>query len=98
MSLWFRNEARAFVRDILSPAALRRRGLFNPRYVQTLIAQNEIGSSDNGPLLWALLNVELWYRLFIDSSVPIERAPRVSTGSLPTAHESQRRHDTLGSR
>lgn len=73
MSLWFRNEARSFLRDILSPSALRCRGLFNAQYVHTLIEENETGSADHGSLLWALLNVELWHRLFIDSAPPVER-------------------------
>jgi asparagine synthase (glutamine-hydrolysing) len=68
LSVWFRHEARPFVRDILSPSAVRRRGLFNPPYVQALIDRNERGEAECGFWLWALVNVELWYRQFIDSS------------------------------
>jgi asparagine synthase (glutamine-hydrolysing) len=68
LSSWFRREARSFVRDVLSPDAVRRRGVFSPRYVQTLIERNERGDIDGGAWLWALVNVELWYRLFIDES------------------------------
>lgn len=32
-SVWFRKEACSFVRDLLSPAVSRRRGLFNPDYI-----------------------------------------------------------------
>jgi asparagine synthase (glutamine-hydrolysing) len=78
MSVWFRNEARSFLRDLLSPAALRRRGLFNPDYVQTLIDLNDTRAGGTGPLLWALVNVELWYRLYIDAPSGVERsAPQV---------------------
>ena len=72
LSVWFRQDARAFVRDLLSPAAVRRRGLFNPRYVETLLDRNDRGDNSCGPPLWALLNVELWYRLFIDHSTSSE--------------------------
>jgi asparagine synthase (glutamine-hydrolysing) len=68
LSVWFRQEARSFVRDVLSPAAVRRRGLFNAHYVQALIDRNERGGVECGEWLWALVNVELWYRRFIDSS------------------------------
>jgi asparagine synthase (glutamine-hydrolysing) len=68
MSVWFRREARSFVRDILSPAALRRRGLFSPHYVEKLLNEHEAGSADHGALIWGLLNVELWHSLFIDSN------------------------------
>ena len=66
-SLWFRKECRSFLHDLLSPALLKRRGLFNPAYVQTLLNQHDSGTADHGQLLWGLLNVELWHRVFLDS-------------------------------
>jgi asparagine synthase (glutamine-hydrolysing) len=68
LSAWFRGEARSFLLDILSPSALRRRGLFDPHFVRTLIDRNDQRGSDCGPWLWALVGVELWYRQFVDSS------------------------------
>lgn len=69
ISTWFRNEVRPFIRDILSPTAVQRRGLFNPYYVEQLLNEHEAGKADHGALLWGLLSVELWYRCFIDQSV-----------------------------
>jgi asparagine synthase (glutamine-hydrolysing) len=66
-SVWFRGPARSFVRDILSPAMVRRRGLFKPNFIQTLLNQHETGFADHGTLIWSLLSVELWHRLFLDS-------------------------------
>jgi asparagine synthase (glutamine-hydrolysing) len=66
-SVWFRKDARSFVHDILSPDTVRRRGLFNPAYVESLLHQHDTGFADHGTLLWSLLSVELWHRLFIDS-------------------------------
>src|SRR5437879_9923941 len=40
-SLWLRNEARFFVRDLLYPSAPKSRGLFNPAYVENLMQQRE---------------------------------------------------------
>ncbi|PYT90128.1 MAG: asparagine synthase (glutamine-hydrolyzing) [Acidobacteria bacterium] len=68
-SSWLRKEARSFMRDVLSLPALRRRGLFNPPFVEKLIAEHENGFADYGGLLWGLMNVELWQRIFIDSRV-----------------------------
>lgn len=65
-SVWFRKEARAFVRDTLSTATLQRRGLFNPTCVEKLLDEHEAGSADYGSQIWGLLNVELWHRLFLD--------------------------------
>ncbi len=67
-SFWFRGEARPFVRDILSDTAVRRRGLFEPDYVDRLLNEHESGFADHGSHIWGLLSVELWYRLYIDSS------------------------------
>jgi asparagine synthase (glutamine-hydrolysing) len=64
---WLRKEARDFVRDHLSPAAIRRRGLFNPVCVERLLNEHESGAADRGLLLWGLVGVELWHRAFIDS-------------------------------
>ena len=66
ISVWFRKEARSFVRDILSPSAIKRRGLFNSDYVERLLNEHDAGFADHGSLIWGLLSVELWHRLFID--------------------------------
>ena len=66
-SVWFRGDLRPFVRDLLSPAALRRRGLFDPVYVQKLFDEHESRQADHGYLLWGLLSVELWHRVFLDT-------------------------------
>ena len=80
VSLWLRNEARPFVRDVLSPSALRRRGLFNPVFVEKLIEQHERGFADNSSLLWGLMSVELWQRVFMDSRVRTQRVPAALAG------------------
>jgi asparagine synthase (glutamine-hydrolysing) len=68
VSVWFRKEARGFVRDLLAPQVVRRRGLFDSNYVQQLLDQHESGFADNGSLIWGLLSVELWHRLYIDTA------------------------------
>ncbi len=68
VSFWFRKEARGFVRDLLAPQVIRRRGLFDSNYVQQLLDQHESGFADNGSLIWGLLSIELWQRLYIDTA------------------------------
>jgi asparagine synthase (glutamine-hydrolysing) len=51
----------------LSPETIRRRALFNPSYVEGLLNEHEAGFADHSSLLWALINVELWHRLFLDA-------------------------------
>ena len=67
-SSWFRKEARCFVHDLLSPSTVKRRGLFSPAYVETLLADHDTGAEDHSHLLWGLLSVELWHRAFLDSA------------------------------
>ena len=63
---WFRGEARTFLYDLLSPATVQRRGLFDPIYVDKLLREHDSGFANHSMLLWGLVNVELWQRLFVD--------------------------------
>ena len=49
-----------------SIAATRERGLINPPAVDALLDDHRAGRRAGGDAIWALLNLELWYRTFID--------------------------------
>jgi asparagine synthase (glutamine-hydrolysing) len=68
ISLWFRSEARQFVSDLLAPDTIRRRGLFDVSYVQSLLREHMSGTADRSAQLWALAMVELWHVRFIDEA------------------------------
>jgi asparagine synthase (glutamine-hydrolysing) len=74
VSLWFRSEAREFVSDLLASDTIRRRGLFDVSYVQTLLREHMSASADRGAQLWALALVELWHAQFIDGTSTREAA------------------------
>jgi asparagine synthase (glutamine-hydrolysing) len=57
---WVKGELRAFVRDTFAPERLRRRGFFNPDYVQKLLDEHERGLADHRKLIWTLLMFEMW--------------------------------------
>lgn len=78
-TLWFRNEARSFLRDALSPSTVRRRGLFNPLLVEKLLSEHERGFADHSSLLYGLLSVELWQRCFMDFVIHAEKPTRPVT-------------------
>jgi asparagine synthase (glutamine-hydrolysing) len=63
---WMRREMRDVLEDALSPATLRRRGLFDPAGVARLRERNENGQIDATYPILALACVELWCRNFID--------------------------------
>lgn len=71
ISVWLRREVRPYIRDILSPESVRRRGLFDYGVIERLLDEHEKGFADHGDKLWSLLSVELWYRRFIDTPVGV---------------------------
>ena len=62
LHLWARGRSRDFFADVLLSKRCRERGLFAAAEVEKLMA-SEAGFSRQ---LWGLLNLELWYRTFID--------------------------------
>jgi asparagine synthase (glutamine-hydrolysing) len=68
---WLRTDLREMTRDVLLDSQTRQRGLFDPRTIETLIA--DIMHDDSlGERLWTLLVLEQWFREFIDQ--PAARA------------------------
>ena len=63
LHLWARNHAGEFFRDILLSPTCKERGIFNLKEIETLIEQENAF----GRRLWGLLNIELWFREFIDN-------------------------------
>lgn len=67
---WLRGPLQAFVEDMLSPAAIKRRGLFDSVAVQRLIADDRAGRIDAAYTIFSLICIEIWARQFIDPDVP----------------------------
>ena len=63
---WMRRELRTMVDDVLSEDSLRRRGLFDPVAVRALIQHDRAGKVDGTYLIFSVLCIELWSRLFLD--------------------------------
>ena len=59
----------ALVRDVLTPDRVRRRGLFDPDYVQALLAEpNEHQTTLEGSKLWQVALLELWLERHVDAA------------------------------
>ena len=63
---WFRAELKDLAYEVLLSRSARERGLMLPDYVQTLLDQHCGGSHNHHTRLWALLMLELWFRMWID--------------------------------
>ena len=52
---WLRNELNDMVNDLLSVRSIKNRGIYNPKYVQKLLKENNSGMKDNSQLIWRLM-------------------------------------------
>jgi asparagine synthase (glutamine-hydrolysing) len=63
---WTRGAWNPVAAEVLLDRRTRERGLVNPRAVAALLQDHRAGRRQGGDAIWALLNLELWYRTFID--------------------------------
>lgn len=83
---WMRGAFRPLLDEyVLGPRAIER-GLFDAGHLRRLVEEHERGSDNHAERLWALMNFEIWHRLYIDQE-PVSDATR-AIGKLvgsPTA-------------
>jgi asparagine synthase (glutamine-hydrolysing) len=63
---WMAGGWHHVARDVLLDRRTRERGVLAPSAVDRLITDHVAGRTNGGDTLWGLLNLELWYRTFID--------------------------------
>jgi asparagine synthase (glutamine-hydrolysing) len=63
---WFRGRYKGVLDEYVLGARARERGLFDERYVRTLVDQHVGATHNHSERLWALVNFELWQRIYID--------------------------------
>ena len=64
--LWMRGRWQSVARDVLLDRRTRERGIVDPAAIDRLITDHASGAQDGGDAIWSLMNLELWYRTFID--------------------------------
>ncbi|GAB6179353.1 asparagine synthase (glutamine-hydrolyzing) [Desulfotomaculum defluvii] len=64
INAWFKGEVKPFLESVLLDKSSLERGIFEKSKTQKML----LNSSDNSWTLWAMLNVELWFRIFIDAN------------------------------
>jgi asparagine synthase (glutamine-hydrolysing) len=62
---------------LLSEQALRKRGVFDPALVTQLIRDHDARRIDATDRLLALLNLEIWWRVFVDRATPSDVAEQL---------------------
>jgi asparagine synthase (glutamine-hydrolysing) len=63
---WVAREWNGVARDVLLDRRTRQRGLIEPAAVERLLDAHRAGRRAGADAIWALLNLELWFRTFID--------------------------------
>jgi len=63
---WFRKELKNYCYEILLSDKCVWRGFFRKEYVKKILDDQSQYKSNSGDKIWALLNLELWHRIFID--------------------------------
>jgi len=66
MGAWLRVELAPVLRDVLSRESVTRRGLLDPDAVERTIREHEQQKADRTDHLLALINLEIWCRLYLD--------------------------------
>jgi len=71
LSSWFRGPLRDQVRDAVTGAHLGATGMFDQRFVTTLVDQHQAGTRDHSAVLWALAMFESFLRRVHDDGRPV---------------------------
>ena len=66
---WFRNKLSRNLIEILIDDRTLSRDLYNNDSIIKIVKDHLCGISNNGRLIWALLNFELWYRIFFEEKI-----------------------------
>ena len=67
---WFRGSLAHLPKEILLDPRAVNRGVFRPDGISRLVADHRAGNRDNASKLWALIQLELWFRTYVDSFQP----------------------------
>jgi len=70
MGAWLKQDLAPLVRGLLSESVIKSRELFHFQAVQELIGLHEANRVDGTDRLLALLNLEIWSRLYLDGRAP----------------------------
>ena len=86
-AMWMRDSWQPVVRDILLDRRTRERGIIEPQAVEQLMTAHASGRQEGADAIWSLLNLELWYRTFIDGQgvQVIGKAAAATSGLTPSA-------------
>jgi len=63
---WFRGAYAPVLDEYVLGSRALERGIFNADFVRSLVEQHQRGEANHSERLWSLVNLEMWFRRFID--------------------------------
>ncbi len=87
VSFWLKDELRDLPGHLLSDQQVYARGLFRPAAIRNMLELQAAGRRDYSLKIWALMMLEIWFRIYIDgdtADVTQERIDR-ALGAEPRA-------------
>jgi asparagine synthase (glutamine-hydrolysing) len=63
---WFRGAYSSVLDEYVLGSRVRERGIFNADFTRALVEQHRRGEANHSERLWSLINLEMWFRRFID--------------------------------
>ena len=85
LATWLRTDLRDLLWSVLTDTTAKQRGLFRPDAVLAMLHRHEQGR-DESRRLWALVQAELWFRVFLDPPRVRPGAPRRASSSVLGGH------------
>ncbi|KJS66626.1 MAG: hypothetical protein JL50_11330 [Peptococcaceae bacterium BICA1-7] len=79
---WFEGIHREWVKDIIFDTKFKQRGIFNTEFVISLLDGKYKDNRYWERIIWTVLNVELWHRLFIDGNSEVFNYPGKCEGEM----------------
>jgi hypothetical protein len=97
---WVRGRWNDVARQVLLDRRTCQRGLINRSAVEHLLDDHRAGRTAGGDAIWALMNLELWYRTFIDGdgiqTLPVGRPEAGSAARTPAYVGQEGNPDDVG--
>jgi asparagine synthase (glutamine-hydrolysing) len=78
MGAWLKNELAQLLGSALSRGSVERRGLLNHAPIARLVGAHRASRTDGTDRLLALLNLEIWSRVYLDRQSPEDVSSELS--------------------
>jgi asparagine synthase (glutamine-hydrolysing) len=82
---WFRGAYASILDEYLLSNRATERGVFNAGFVRSLVEQHQRGDANHSERLWSLVNLEMWFRRFIDGEETSRPRETIDESMLATA-------------